>query len=92
MTDRTISEIYHLFRAGTPLESIIPDGADIAIWRQMMAAKQANEGRPARKNTPYRGRSGGKPSKRQNYAAQVVGRAMAELVTRVNGKEGEEKR
>jgi hypothetical protein len=49
---------------------------------QLPAPVKRRKASKRKRNQP---RPSGQPSARQNYAAAVVGRAMAELVERVNG-------
>jgi hypothetical protein len=88
MAKSILQQVTQLINTGSSLEqaiaAIIP-GADLTIW-QRRVAQAANPPKKAKKNSRRRSSGSGQPSKRTNYASQVLSRgyAMAELTTRAN--------
>lgn len=89
----SIIEIVSLYKSGTPLEQLLPEGADLAWWRANIERIAANQASPKRLKKAKRTRTSRKASKRNFNASSVlsrdVGRAMAEQVRRVNAEREE---
>lgn len=84
----SITEIIKAVKDGANLEALLPKDADLSFWQRLVSRVINNPKQPRRKAAPRRPRSG-KPSRRTNYAVQVLyrpGQAMAEQVARVNGE------
>ncbi len=76
----SVTEIVNKIKSGVPVEDAMPEGADPAFWQRLAD----NYSQPKRRRTARR--RAGSASRKTNYAAQVVGRSMVELVTRVNSQ------
>lgn len=85
----TFAQALAMYKAGTPVEQIAPEGSDVEWWRTTLRNMAKNEGKKPKRTGVTAGRGPSHPSRRTNYAAQVAARgaAMAELVSRVNGSE-----
>jgi len=89
MATQILQQILSLINLGQSLpqavEAVVP-GADVAYWQRQVARQEAPTPTKSKRKSSKRPATG-KASKRFNYAAQVAGYAMAELVERVNGGE-----
>lgn len=89
-----MSSIHHIYtqvKAGRSLEAVLDEtypGADPRFWRTIIANYNPDKAPKQPRRTPRR--RAGSSSRKTNYAAAVVGRAMAELVERVNGEADEQ--
>lgn len=83
-----VNEIVTAVKLGAPLEAVIPAGSDPAYWQRLVDRALAAEAKPKRRRQPGRRatRTTHRPSAAEGLA-RVQGRALAELVNRVNQQE-----
>ena len=90
----SLKEMAHAVYLGAAVETVMPEGGDIAYWRRQIRTYIARyitktERIPRKRRSSYR--RSGRPCKRSNYAAQVIARAKAtaELMDQTNGQKDE---
>lgn len=84
-----LKEMAQAVYLGASIETVMPAGGNATYWRQVISRYIATHitGKVKPKRRRQSTRRTGKPGKRTNYAANVIGRAMIETVDRVNGVE-----